>query len=186
MNKRFLGLGLLGLGIIVALVGLVGMLSGGEGGVTAAPTTTTGASVTTSTTTPATTTSTSTTTTTTTLVLSETPEEFLALFVQALRDDPDFLLSRLNQATMDIYGAEQCRATLNQILDPEADLEIREIGEPGPWNYEIDGIVTPLDDVLPVEVQRIVGGETRIQELHWQLVDGVWTWFSDCGTPLYG
>ena len=103
-----------------------------------------------------------------------------------LQGDPDLLVSLLNLATIDIYGAEQCRTTFALILDPETELEIREVGEIGPWDYLIDGITTPLDDVLPVEVDRFVAGQTIIQELHWQLVDGHWTWFSDCGDPLPG
>jgi hypothetical protein len=106
--------------------------------------------------------------------------------VEGLRGDRDLLVSRLNQATMDIYGLEQCEATLSQVADPEQNVTIREIGVPGPWDYVIDDIVTPLEDVLPVEVERFVNGQATIQELHWKLVDGVWTWFSDCGEPLTG
>ena len=127
-----------------------------------------------------------TTTTTTTSVPDETPEAFLALLVDGLRGDVDFLISRLNQATIAIYGEEQCRAALAGSLDPETELEIREIGATGPWDYVIDDITTPIADATPVEVQRFVQGQTLIQELHWQLLDGQWTWFSDCGEPLTG
>ena len=131
------------------------------------------------------TTSSSTTATSTTIVI-ETPEEFLVLLVEGLRGDPDLLVSRLNQATLDIYGKAQCRETMSQTLDPETELEMREIGETGPWDYVIDDITSPVDDVLALEVQRFVAGQTLIQELHWQLVGGQWTWFSDCGDPLPG
>ncbi len=117
---------------------------------------------------------------------SETPEEFLALLVLGLKSDADFLVSRLNQATLDLYGAEQCLQTFAQILDPKAALQMREVGPTGPWDWVIDDITTPLDDVLAVEVQRLAGGQTLIQELHWKLVNGQWTWFSDCGDPLDG
>jgi hypothetical protein len=110
----------------------------------------------------------------------------LVLLVEGLRGDADLLVSRLNPAAIAIYGAEQCRETLAGLFDPETELEIREIGETGPWDYVIDGITTPIPDALPVEVQRFVVGETRIQELHWQLVEGQWTWFTDCGVPLGG
>jgi hypothetical protein len=125
-------------------------------------------------------------TSTSTSIVTETPEEFLTLLVEGLRGDPELLVSRLSQATLDIYGEEQCRDTFGQILDPETQIDIREIGETGPWDYLVDDIATPLDDVLALEVQRLVGGQTIIQELHWQLVDGSWTWFSDCGEPLPG
>ena len=125
-------------------------------------------------------------TSTSTTIPTEMPEEFLTLLVEGLRGDPDLLVSRLNQVTLDIYGEEQCRETLSQTLDPETELEIREIGETGPWDYVIDDITTPLDGVLALEVQRFVAGQTIIQELHWQLVGLQWTWFSDCGEPLSG
>lgn len=121
---------------------------------------------------------------TTTAAPPETPQDFLALLVEGLRGDAALLVSRLNQATIDIYGEEQCLATFAQVLDPDTEITIREVGDPGPWEYVIDGIVTPLEDVLPIEVERLVNGQTIIQELHWKLVDGRWTWFSDCGDPL--
>ncbi len=116
----------------------------------------------------------------------EDPEQFLRLLVDGLRGDVDFLVSRLNDATIAIYGEEQCRATLAGLQDPQTELEIREIGPIAPWDYVVDGVTTPIPDALPVEVQRLADGQTIIQELHWQLVDGLWTWFSDCGDPIPG
>ena len=172
--------------IVVASVGLLGSGSGSEGGAgeesiaaTSTPTSTTPTTTTTSTTT-------STTISTTTTVSEEDPEEFLRLFVSGLRGDVEFLVSRLNEKTIAIYGEDQCRATLAGLLDPEAELEIREIGPTAPWDYVIDGITTGIPDALSVEVQRLANGQTIIQELHWQLVDGAWTWFSDCGEPIPG
>ena len=116
----------------------------------------------------------------------EDPEQFLRLLVDGLRGDVDFLVSRLNEATIVIYGEEQCRATLVGLQDPQTELEIREIGPIATWDYVVDGVTTPIPDALPVEVQRLADGQTIIQELHWQLVDGLWTWFSDCGEPIPG
>ena len=116
----------------------------------------------------------------------EDPEQFLRLLVDGLRGDVDFLVSRLNDATIVIYGEEQCRATLAGLSDPQTELEIREIGPITPWDYVVDGITTRIPDALPVEVQRLADGQTIIQELHWQMVDGLWTWFSDCGDPIPG
>lgn len=116
----------------------------------------------------------------------EDPEQFLRLLVDGLRGNADFLVSRLNDATIVIYGEEQCRATLAGLSDPQTELEIREIGSIATWDYVVDGITTPIPNALPVEVQRLADGQTIIQELHWQLVDGLWTWFSDCGEPIPG
>ncbi len=191
-------------GVLLLVGGVVGLLNSAsvEAAPTAAATSTTTATVETSTTlstiatgettttSPSTTTSTPTTTSTsiatstTGTVLAETPEDFLVVLVQGLRGDPELLVSRLNQVTLDIYGADQCLETLGQVLDPETEIEVREIGEPGPWDYVIDDITTPLNNVLPIEVERFVAGQTIIQELHWQLVEGQWTFFTDCGDPL--
>jgi hypothetical protein len=119
-------------------------------------------------------------------VSEEDPEQFLQLFLEGLRGDVDFLVSRLNEVTIGIYGEDQCRTTLTGLLDPEAELEIREIGQMASWDYVVDGVTTSIPDALPVEVQRFAGGETIIQELHWLSVDGLWTWFSDCGDPITG
>jgi hypothetical protein len=121
-----------------------------------------------------------------TILPEEDPEQFLRLLVDGLRGDVDFLVSRLNDATIVIYGEEQCRSTLAGLQDPQTELEIREIGPIGPWDYVVDGVNTRIPDVLPVEVQRLADGQTIIQELHWQLVDGSYTWFSDCGEPIPG
>lgn len=180
------------IGLALTTVAVVLLLTGGNPTAeAAAPSTSMGSVETTTAVTKATTTSTSTTTTssttsttTTTTVPAETPEEFLTLLVQGLRGDPEFLVSRLNQATIDIYGAEQCLETFRTVLDPDTTLEITGMSGPKPWDYEIDGIVTPQKNVLFVEVERFVAGETRTQELHWQLVDGLWTWYSDCGDPI--
>lgn len=59
--------------------------------------------------------------------------------------------------TLDIYGAEQCLETLGEVLDPETEIAIREIGEPGPWDYVIDDITTSLNDVLPIESKNDAG-----------------------------
>lgn len=59
--------------------------------------------------------------------------------------------------TLDIYGAEQCLETLGEVLDPETEIAIREIGEPGPWGYVIDDITMSFNDVLPIESKNDAG-----------------------------
>lgn len=59
--------------------------------------------------------------------------------------------------TLDIYGAEQCLETLGEVLDPETEIAIREIGEPGPWGYLIDDITMSFNDVLPIESKNDAG-----------------------------
>ena len=199
MDQRKLSMMLLAVGGFCVVVGTVWLIAGGgddapnaetasvedESAATAesAPSSST-SSTSTSTTTA---TSTSTTTTTTTIPSpDETPQEFLAAFNEAFANgDVTFLRSRLNEATVSIYGSDQCDAYVAGIVTTEApDLIMREVGTVGPWIYVIDDISTPIQSATPVEVSRLVTGETVIQELHWKLVDGRFTWFTDCGDPL--
>ncbi len=84
---------------------------------------------------------------------------------------------------MDRYGADQCRAYLAG-LQQELGLELREVGEAGPWSSETDGVALTIPEAIPVEVSRLDNGETIIQELHWAVVDGRYEWFTDCGEPV--
>ena len=119
-----------------------------------------------------------------TAVPAEDPAAFLALLAEGLRGDTEFLLSRLNQATFDRYSREQCAQALPPLADPTAELTLRDVGEPETWEYATDEVVTVIDGATPVEVSRVAASQTLIQEVHWLLVDGQWTWFTDCGDPL--
>ena len=81
---------------------------------------------------------------------------------RGLRENTDFLVSRLKHATIGIYGLEQYVATLDRVIDVTAALEVREVGEPGPWDYVIDDIVTPIEGVVGIEVERLAAGQTLI------------------------
>ena len=194
MNERTIGIGLMALGAVVIAIGAIGFFSTGDAQQAAAPTSsveTSTSTTTTSSTTSTTTTSLAISTTTTSSIASsttqppETAEEFLALFNAAFESgDVAFLSARINQATLDIYGAEQCDMYLDVVIQTFPPLKFRELGGVGLWNYVIDGITTPIEEAAAVEVSRIVEGQTIIQEVHWKLVDGVYTWFTDCGDPL--
>jgi hypothetical protein len=195
MSRTTLGRVLMSVGAVLVIGGVVGVLVGDDDGSTSGDDAGAPAASTTSTTTTATTTSTSTSTTstttttttstTTTLVSVEDPETFLAILSTALETgDSATLMARMNQATIDRYGADQCTSYLASIEPAEQGFSIREVGEPGPWDYLTDDVSLSLDDVTTIEVERLVNGETRIQELHWQLVDGQFTWFTDCGDPI--
>ena len=94
------------------------------------------------------------------------------------------LFSRIHQATLDRYGEESCRSYLSGLPPQERGLRIREVNEPGPWRYETDGAARTIAEAIGVEVDRVVNGETIIQELHLAVVDGRFEWFTDCGEPL--
>ena len=177
------------LGIVVMVLGIAFLVFEDDPQQSAVPppsvktSTSTTSTATTATTAPTTTTTPSTTTTTT--PPTESAEEFLALFNAAFEDgDVEFLFARMNQATLDIYGAEQCRTYLAAVIQTPVTVEFRELVGVGPWDWVIDDVTTLIEDATAVEVSRDVEGETIIQEIHWKLVNEVYTWFTDCGNPL--
>jgi len=153
------------------------------GATTTLPATTTTAATTTiaTTTTSSTTTSTSTTTTT---VAPEDPAEFMNALIDAqAAADVDFLTARLHPEVLTRYGgAEPCRTYLESITFPA--ITLREINDPAPWDFATDGLVTTFPDAIGVEIQRIVDGETIIQELHIVYAGPELRWFTDCGEPV--
>jgi len=194
VERARLGQILMALGAILLLAGVVSLATGGsdDSSATAASTTTLATTITstsTSTTAAVTTTSTTSASTTSaapsTTAAPESAETFLSELNLAFEAaDAEFLLGRLNQATIERYGSDQCATYLAGILPQSQGLSMRrEVGD-GPWGYTTDNVTTSLTGVSAIEVDRVVNGETRINELHWQLVDGVFTWFTDCGSPL--
>jgi len=193
MERALIGRLMMGIGVLLVAVGLVTTLAGGSDSpepvsqtsirteTSAEPTTTTTAAATT---TIAATTVTSTVAPTTT-TQAETAEEFLAAFNVAFdTGDARFLLARLNEAAIERYGPDQCAAYLAGILPQSQGLSLMSIVGSGPWEYMTDNVTTSLAGITAVEVDRVVNGETRINELHWQLVRGEFTWFTDCGSPV--
>ena len=118
-------------------------------------------------------------------VETETPEEFLALWVDAMHDrDAAFLFVRLHPAVLERYGADACRPYLDQVIDPQITLSVLAAGDPEPWVWEMDGRSTLIEAAHPVEVEMVSRGQTVRQVMHVALVDGVQHWFTDCGEPL--
>jgi hypothetical protein len=114
----------------------------------------------------------------------ETPEEFLPLFAQAIREgDARFLFSRLHPSVVDLYGARQCRASAGAFVDPEADFVFVSTSEPGEYPWEVDGVTTPVEDVLTVQVTAVAAGEEIDREIHLGIIGTELRWFTDCGEP---
>ena len=163
MDRKRVGVVLQVVGALLVVIGLVGFFTtrgddaeaddagaddaGAEmpdGTTTSSSTSTTTSSTTTSTsttTTSTTTTTTSSTTTTTTTVAPETAEEFFDAWIAAFNGgDTDFLLARLNAATIDIWGADGCRAYLESVAGTAGEISLREVGATVEWEYR-DGVV---------------------------------------------
>jgi len=190
---RWLGPGLIGAGVLVAVAGVVGGLAADDEDPTTAP-----VSASSSTTTPATTsrsapTSTSALTTsstarptTTTAPPVEDPNQFAAGFQQAFRTgDLAYAIARLHPANATRYGADACRQYLERITRPDPSFTL---GQPGPiesWDWVTDGRSQVFPSALPVPASRAgPAGQTQRFTLHAVLHDGVWKWFTDCGTPI--
>jgi hypothetical protein len=168
VNQRT-GVALMVIGVLVALVGLIWLLTGEFGdGELAAPTSTTAVAAATTSTTGA---------PTTTTVPVETVEEFLASFRQALdADDLEFLFERLHPIAKDAYGEELCRDFIEREI---AILEnYQATADPGdPRQQSVSGTEVQVYDV-PVEFD--------FQGQHFEavgtfaLVDGRVHFFAEC------
>lgn len=170
MERALIGRLIVGIGVLLVAVGLVTTLAGGRDrpelvSQTSPPTETSAESTTTN--------------------QAETAEEFVAAFNAAFdTGDARFLMARLNEAVIERYGPDQCAAYLAGILPQSQGLSLRKVVGSGPWDYVTDNVTTSLAGITAVEVDRVVDGETRIDELHWQLARDEFTWFADCGDPL--
>lgn len=179
-------------GGILTVVGVVGMLTGGDQTVAAPETidaTTTTEPPTTSTTEPPTTTTVSSTTTgtpstteppttsTTTLPDPSEVEVFVDLFVTWIEaSETDALVGRLHPVVIDEYGADLCRDFVErEILALE--------------NYRVTGSVTGPDasqfgsvdiDVYRVPVVFTFQGEEFASDAAFAFVDGAVHWFATC------
>lgn len=198
MERRTLGFATAGVGAILLVIGAIGFfanLSDGDGDAAITETapsdagTTTTAPATTTTTLPSTTTTappetSSTSTSTTTQAPPEDPGDYIASHIAAQgTNDVAFLLARLHPDVIARYGGEDaCSAYLSSIPNPPFTL--REIGPPEPWEYATDGQSATYPDAIPVEIERDVGGQTVIQEIHLVYVGNELRWFTDCGDPV--
>ncbi len=118
-------------------------------------------------------------------VVVERPEEFLALFVKALRErDVAFLFDRLHPAVVERYGAQQCHDETRRLVDPTAALQVVGVDPPRTYNWVTDGRARPLPDTYVFHVRGTRFGEPAIRQYHLPLVDGRYRILADCGNPL--
>jgi hypothetical protein len=116
----------------------------------------------------------------------ETPEEFFALFAEAIRTgDVQFLLERLHPVVLERYGARQCRSAVASIAnDPDFEAKVRTVSDPGPYEFASDGQSATVEDTLTVGVTFTNANGSSRQDAHVAYVDGVLRWFTDCGDPV--
>ena len=119
-------------------------------------------------------------------IAAETPEEFFALFADAIRTDDDaFLLARLHPAVLEMYGQTQCRAAVVSLAaDPSFEVRVRSVEGPESYDYAPDGQSVTVEDAFTLALTFTTTDGTSRQEGHLALVDGQMRWFTDCGDPI--
>jgi hypothetical protein len=98
--------------------------------------------------------------------------------------DADTLLTRMNQATFDRYGTDQCEAYADSVAGTALDATLLATRDIASWDCTAAGVTTTLADVVGADIERTVNEQTVPQTTHWQLVDDRYTWFTDYGTPV--
>lgn len=112
----------------------------------------------------------------------ETVAQFLQLFNTAIQTgDESFLLARLDPHVIETYGEENCAATVAAMVDPTSSFTIKSISGPAPWKWSPPGVFVLIDNVYTVSVNRVVEGESSMQDIHLAVVQGHLTWFRTCG-----
>ncbi|MEM7143329.1 MAG: hypothetical protein AAF548_20100 [Actinomycetota bacterium] len=201
MERSLLGKVLMGVGVALVALGVLVLLLGGddEPAVATAPDTdapsenaSTSSPSTTSTTSTTTSTTSTTTTTTTTeappppvTTDDESPEAFLAVLTAAFAGgDADTLFDRMNSATIVRYGEEQCRSYAAEFAGTPQELAFAGAADVDTWDYVTDDVSSTVTGATAVDVVRTIGDQEIEQTIHWQRVDGRFTWFTDCGDPV--
>jgi hypothetical protein len=113
-------------------------------------------------------------------------EAFVPELVVAVQDgDVDFLLASLHPATIDRYGEEACRIRVSFFDNPLFAMEVLEILDPAPWDYVTDDVSTTIPDAWEVRA-NLSGADVppEAHVFHFAPAEGEVRWFTDCGSPL--
>ena len=175
------------LGGIVAVMGLIGMITSGDGGIreVASPTTTTiediktttTTSVATTTTSQVVTTTTSEVTTTTTLDAAAGIEAFVEEFAATIeREDVDSLLATLHPAVLETFDEEICRTFIENEILLLGDYRLT--GEPDGPNRQTIGSFTV--DMYTGPVAFTFQGQDFESDASFAIEQTGVTWFTEC------
>jgi hypothetical protein len=113
----------------------------------------------------------------------------LPAFVTDLGDALDhgrggFLFDHLHPAVIERYGAAACRSFTATARVDGLSLTYVDSSGPAPWDWELDGLSTTIEDGWIVTVVWQQPGTNEQRDLHVAPHDGAWRWFTDCGDPL--
>jgi hypothetical protein len=110
----------------------------------------------------------------------ETAQQFVTALASALSNgDTAFLRSRMHPVVIDRYGSAACDAYAAGQHTPTA-ISARDVSAPSIFAWQSDGLSRDVPDTN--EVVATQNGQSST--IHVALVDGLWRWFADCGTPL--
>jgi hypothetical protein len=190
-GRQWAGLALMGVGVILALIGVMGLMAPDDGVAEASPSVSMSAEPSL---TPEPTPS-----PTPTPTPVPTPEPLGEADVRAFVDelvaaintgDVEFLVANLHPATIDRYGEEACRTATAGFTNPDFDIEVLEVAAQAPWDYVTEdppnALTTTIADTWEVTGNLHVGGTVpdATRAFHYAPFDGTVRWFTDCGTPL--
>jgi hypothetical protein len=118
-------------------------------------------------------------------IVDETPQAFFDQYSQAMQTgDAGFLLDRLHPVVIDMYGVPACQTRVESLLEPTLQAQVNGVEGPVPWLFESDGQVHEIRRTHTVDLTITVGGEPSDRQVHLAQIDGLQTWFTDCGDPL--
>jgi hypothetical protein len=179
-GRQWLGLVLVGAGIVLIAIALSGVLRSGEPSVSPSPSVSVAPSATPEPTPEPTPTPVPTPGT-------ADVEAFVPALEAAIQTgDVDFLVDNLHPATLERYGETACRTQVATFANPNFDIEILEILDPAPWDYVTDELSTTIPDAWEVNGNLTVSADVpaQPQTFHFAPADNAVRWFTDCGAPL--
>jgi hypothetical protein len=185
-GRQWLGLALIGVGIVLVVAALAGLLGSGEPDASASPSGSAAPSVSEEPTPSPTPTPAPTPTPLPSLGASDV-EAFIPQLTAAINvGNVAFLVENLHPATLERYGEAACRAQVPTFTNPDFAVEILDVADQAPWDYVTDEISTTIPDAWEVSGNLTVSADVPAQPqlFHFAPFDGTVRWFTDCGTPL--
>lgn len=114
---------------------------------------------------------------------TETIQQFFAELSTSLSvGDASFALGRLAPLVTDVYGADQCAATLAGRINPQFNIVVIEEMGVGPWDWILpSGESHPVADAYTVTIDLTTGdGVTQRVDSHVIRMENLYRWFTIC------
>ena len=95
--------------------------------------------------------------------------------------DVERLVATLHPAVIELYGRDQCAATLTSVAGQPIEVEVRSLTEPDSNNLVLDGVTLTVDGLAVATLYR--SDIDQVTEARVATVNNAVAWFTDCGTP---